>query len=484
VFNVITRLVDWYRHRVALATGDLRKYVVAEKRVRLALALTVVAIPVAALLYMVTKELLIVLIASAILLGAPWLLLLDVELSARELGRGLEEEMPFLLVMAAGVASTGLELVEAVKNAVGSRAFKAFKALSERFYALSHLLGASEALRLLTRIVSGRVRMLIAEYSSSLSSGTALSWLRDRASDLVKTAGVEFERSMSMLIMVATTLSMVFSVMPSILASIGILYSVRIGEFSAPEVPGYLSGLPAVLAVIAAVLCIVLPGYPLPARVVIERKRLSMYRALFATGTLALATPLAPLAIAQNTEVFTALAKTGSIVAIVLGAPSFAETLKALLLPLDDIVEGMANHVRVYRSMLLYRSEKLESLLKKGSRPWLVEYLGEAVSFFRLVGDVNPAVFETFAAFVLEMQRCKKRALLYMITMVATVPIAPVLGVIALKLGQEVGVSTLPVLLGYTSALCYGYIASKVATGRNISTLLPGIATLIYAAML
>jgi len=121
-------------------------------------------------------------------------MLLDVELCARELGRGLEEEMPFLLVMAAGVASTGLELVEAVKNAVNSRAFKAFKALSERFYALSQLLGASEALRLLTRIVSGRVRMLIAEYSSSLSSGTALSWLRDRASDLVKTAGVEFER--------------------------------------------------------------------------------------------------------------------------------------------------------------------------------------------------------------------------------------------------------------------------------------------------
>jgi hypothetical protein len=182
--------------------------------------------------------------------------------------------------------------------------------------------------------------------------------------------------------------------------------------------------------------------------------------------------------------VFTALARIGSALAIVLGAPSFAETLKALLLPLDDIIEGMANHVRVYRSMLLYRSEKLESLLKKGSRPWLVEYLGEAVSFFKLVGDVNPAVFETFAAFVLEMQRCKKRALLYMITMIATVPIAPVLGVVALKLGQEVGVSTLPVLLGYTSSLCYGCIASKITVGRNISTLLSGIATLIYATMI
>jgi hypothetical protein len=84
----------------------------------------------------------------------------------------------------------------------------------------------------------------------------------------------------------------------------------------------------------------------------------------------------------------------------------------------------------------------------------------------------------------LKCRGVRRRALLYMITMIATVPIAPVLGVVALKLGQEVGASALPVLLGYTSSLCYGYIASKVAIGRNISTLLPGIATLIYASML
>jgi len=65
--NFIDRFVDWYKRRVALATGDIRKYVVAEKRIGLALALTVAAIPVAALLYMVTKELLIVLIASTML---------------------------------------------------------------------------------------------------------------------------------------------------------------------------------------------------------------------------------------------------------------------------------------------------------------------------------------------------------------------------------------------------------------------------------
>jgi hypothetical protein len=42
--SFIDRFIDWYRGRAALATGDIRKYVVAEKRVGLALALTVVAI--------------------------------------------------------------------------------------------------------------------------------------------------------------------------------------------------------------------------------------------------------------------------------------------------------------------------------------------------------------------------------------------------------------------------------------------------------
>jgi len=35
---------------------------------------------------------------------------------------------------------------------------------------------------------------------------------------------------------------------------------------------------------------------------------------------------------------------------------------------LDDVVERMANHARVYRSMHLYRGERLEILAKKSIR--------------------------------------------------------------------------------------------------------------------
>jgi hypothetical protein len=102
-----------------------------------------------------------------------------------------------------------------------------------------------------------------------------------------------------------------------------------------------------------------------------------------------------------------------------------------------------------------------------------VEYLGEAVSFFRLVSDVNPAVLRPSLP---SSWRCRGVRREHCFTRSQWL--------VVLKLVQEVGVLAQPLLIVYASAMCYRYIASKVATGRNISTLLPGIATLIYVVML
>jgi len=84
---------------------------------------------------------------------------------------------------------------------------------------------------------------------------------------------------------------------------------------------------------------------------------------------------------------------------------------------LDNVVERMANHVRVYRSMHLYRDERLEILAEKSIRSWLADYLRGSSEFFRLIGDVDPNVFELFVSFVFEVQRIKKRASMYMFMM-------------------------------------------------------------------
>jgi hypothetical protein len=178
------------------------------------------------------------------------------------------------------------------------------------------------------------------------------------------------------------------------------------------------------------------------------------------------------------------MASTVAVASIALGAPSFATTFRALNMNLDDVVERMANHVRVYRSMHLYRDEKLDVLVKRNVRPWLADYLRESSEFFRLIGDVDPNVFELFVSFIFEVQRIKRRATMYMFMMLGATIASPFLAVATLQLGSNLGQSAVSILMGCTTTLSFAYIASKLATGRNISTMLPGIAVLIYATML
>jgi hypothetical protein len=482
----LDRLADWYRRQVALATGDIRKYVSAERRVKTA----VVASPLLALvgyfvLYPLFGDPLLGSIAVALLALAPWLTIIDVAASMQSFGKNVEEEMPFVMAMVAGVANTGMELIEALRFLTRSRVFKAFKTLADRFWALSETLGASEGLRLLSRMLRGRGRLFMLEYASTLASGTALHYLRDRAVDFVKTAGVEFERSMTTRMMLAMMVSMLFAVLPVVLISISTLYTINVAELStSSETPPWLLAVPAIMAVATGVICALLPGYSLSARVVIERRTLTLYRLLFATGSTMLVLPAMLLILTNNASMFRDMASTTAIASIALGAPSFTTTFRALNMNLDDVVERMANHVRVYRSMHLYRDEKLEALTKKSVRPWLVDYLRESSEFFRLIGDVDPNVFELFVSFVFEVQRIKRRASMYMFMMLGATMASPFLAVATLQLGSNLGQSAVSILMGYATTLSFAFIASKLATGRNISTLLPGIATLIYTSML
>jgi hypothetical protein len=323
------------------------------------------------------------------------------------------------------------------------------------------------------------------EYASTLASGTALHYLRDRAVDFVKTAGVEFEKSMTARMMLAMMVSMLFAVLPVVLISVSTLYTLEIAELRAStEPPPWLLAVPAIMAVVTAVMCAILPGYPLSARIVVERKTLTLYRLLFVAGSILLALPAILLVLTNDAGMFRDMASTTTVASIAIGAPSFATTFRALNMSLDDVVERMANHVRVYRSMHLYRDEKLEALTRRSVRPWLADYLKESSEFFRLIGDVDPNVFELFVSFVFEVQRIKRRASMYMFVMLGASLMAPFLATATIQLGGVIGKQAVSILMGYTTTLSFAYIASKLATGRNISTLLPGIATLIYASML
>lgn len=484
--SFLGKLVRWYREQVALTTGDIKKYVSAEKRVKIAIVASPILTLVSYLvLYSFFEDPLLGIAIIVILATAPWLTMIDVVTSVHNFSKNIEEEMPFVVAMVAGVANTGTELIEALKFLIKTKVFKAFKILAERFWLLSETLGALDSLRLLSRMLKGRGRLFILEYVSTLASGTALQYLRDRAIDFVKTAEVEFEKSMTIRMMFVMTTSMLFALLPVILISITMLYTIEIAELrTSTETPTWLLAIPGIIAIVTVVMCTLMPSYPLASRVIIEKKTMSLYRLLFAIGATMLTLPVVLLLSTNNTSMFKDLASIVAVTSIIFGAPSFISIFRALNLNLNDIVESIANHVRVYRSMYLYRDEKLYDLTRKAVRPWLADYIKESTEFFKLIGDVDPNVLELFVLFIFEVQRIKRRTSIYMLIMLITTIVSPFLAVATLQLGETFRQTGLIIVMGYITTLSFAYIASKLATGGNISTLLPGIATLIYTFLI
>ncbi|MEM0093677.1 MAG: hypothetical protein QW753_04825 [Thermofilum sp.] len=476
---VLDRVVERYRRVVALVSGDVRRYRSASKEFKTALCLTPLSLAIPLALYhsgvLRDADLLVPL---GMLLGvAAWLRVLDTVTALQSLRRRLEEELPFFALAAAAASRTGLEPVELLRFLANSRVFQAFKELGKRFWGLSEAFGSSEGLSMLSRIAGGRVRLFLSEYSASLASGTALQHLRDRAVDFVKTVAVDVGRALSNRVVAATATSMGFSVAPVILISVATLHSVSV-ESWAVEVPAVVKAIPPSILLVSLLVASYFPDYPMAARVVVDGKTMLLYRASYYVGITVL---LLPLAEAYAWGSALGVAPYCGAAAAALGLPAFASFLRALLLRVDDVVEEMARHVRVYRSMLLFRSEKLESLVKKRVRPWLVDYLGESVEFFRLLGDVDPSVFDLFVVFVFEVQRSVRSVLKHVGFMLAVVAISPMLSAATVALASGLGAVNEGVLVGYASCLSFGLVASKVALGRNVSTFLPGLSLVVYS---
>lgn len=480
---MIAKLAEKYRKVVALVTGDIKRYRRASEEVKTAIYLTPLAIMLPLAMYFIDflqDSVFLAILGIGVGLTA-WIRVLDTVTGLQSFRRELEEELPFFVLEAAAVSRTGLEPVELLRFATGSRVFSAFRELGRRFWGLSEAFGGAESLSMLSRLAGGRVRLFLAEYSASLASGTALQHLRDRATDFVKAVALEVERALSSRMSMAMVLSMLFSVAPVVLISMTTLFTASL-ERGVPEAPVFIQVVTPAIASASVLLTVVLPGYPLAVQVLVGGKTLTACRATFALGTALLALPPAALSLGLvDLSGFRGLALYGSVAAAALGAVPFTSVLEALMTRIDDVVESMAQHVRVYRSMHLYRSERLEELVRRPVRPWLVDYLRESAEFFRLLGDVDPLVFDLFVVFVTEVRRTLGRAMTHMAFMAAVVLLAPVLSTATIGLGAGLGVTTEALLVGYASVLGFSYIAGKIALGRNASTLLPGLATLLYA---
>ena len=321
--RTLGRLVEGYRRSIALVDPRPARYTGAVRELEVATALTIVAgaVYVAAVfagLLNPLDPLSLTLLATG--LTAPWFKAVDTVASASALRKSAEQELSYAVITAASVSRTGLELSDFLKHASNSRLFRGLRLLGERYAGLSELFGYERAMSYLARLFPGRTRLLLSGYTSSLNSGTALYYLRDKAYEYFKGIALEVERAVGNRVVLAMMMMVFFGVAPMVLLAVGMLQTVSVEEGLAE--PGfsqlYMALIPAVATPLALTL---IPGYPVGISLVFEKKTARLLTALFAAGSTALALPAAAGLVAGGLELFKAYAQASSLVAIALGAP-------------------------------------------------------------------------------------------------------------------------------------------------------------------
>ncbi|MDK6029289.1 hypothetical protein QPL79_07935 [Ignisphaera sp. 4213-co] len=485
--NFVNVVISRYRRLVALATGNLGRYKKAFEEIRTALLLTPVAFVVPLLLAFLgglQDTLMLVFLGTGLGISI-WIKVIDTLTSISSYRKKLDEELPFFVLEATAVSKTGLEPVELLKFITNSKVLYAFSELGKRFLGLFEIYGVFESLSFLSRLAGDRTRLFLSEYLASLSSGTALQYLRDRAMDFVKGIAVNVERALNSKITISILIAILFSIAPVILISMSTMFMVNIEQGTVSENSTIINIVSALIVLVSALTCFILPDYPYVSKVIIDKKMFMAYRALFTFGTIVLAFPPLMLVLdLADLNTFKTYAFYSSIAAIAIGVYPFIKTLTSLTIRIDDVVESMANHIRVYRTMYLFKSNKLENLAKKSTRLWLIDYLNESIEFFKTFGDTDPYIFDIFTMFVFEIQRMLRKTMFYILLVIAAIVLAPYLSTATISLGAGLGMTKSIISMAYIATTSFGFVASKIAMGKNISTLLPGFAALLFTLTL
>jgi hypothetical protein len=478
-------IVDRYRRAIALVDPRPERYVSAGREFKLAVLYTLVLVSALVLLSSLgVLDLLdpLVVMASLLLALLPWLKIVDSFSTASKIKKSAEQELVYAVIAAASVSRTGLELSELLRYVGASRVFRGLRVLGDRYASLSELFGYEQAMGYLARLFPGRTRLLLAGYTSSLNSGTALYYLRDRAYEYTRTLSIEIDRSVNYRVLVAMLMIVFFGVTPSLLLAVTMLQHVGLEEAGEPQLHEYLYMvfIPAIAVPLALVL---IPDYPPGLSVVSSKSVQELVVALFATGSLALITPIVVGLSSSSLKAFIDAANIASLAALALGMPGLYYTATGIYASkIERAVDNALNHVRVWRSLVNYRDPVLEAELRRPARPWVSDYLSEILGFARLLGDCDPGVFELLAMSIHELYRGLKRFAQTVLLVVATATMAPVLNAAVLRLG--VVVSPVHAVLGYAFTISYGYVASKLVLGRNASTLIPALTALLYTLTL
>lgn len=406
-------LASWYRTVVAMVTKDPDRYRKADKEIWMLIAsvftLTYYMMFAGFLGIDVLSDIWLY-ITSGIIISSVSMAIPFVSTVSKlyEIRRSVDEELDLAVVAAAGAAATGLEFVELLGylGSRGSRSLRGLAAIGSWFSKLSELVGYPQALLIVSGAGGSTFRRIVREYSGAISLGTSLEYLSSLSRELIYSASQRLSAMMRARGQITITAVSILVIVAIIVAGLSTFLGAYILQSIYPLIP------------IASALAIpLIPKYPLPLRLSISGRERSIIYTLNIAG--------ASIAITLiTTGIFTGslmpYAKQAGVIMLIAGIYGLYLFMRAIrdLYGLGRIISQAREHVRVYRSLILFHSEDFEKIISRGVKPKLAEYLSEVFGFFREKGDMDPIIFETFAEYINTMITGVR---IYMVSIMITV---------------------------------------------------------------
>ena len=468
--RLIDKVVDYYRGWTVFLDEGLEEYLEAPWKLKSAIAVTLEGILVILLTSASQSPGTLILTVVPLLIIIAWLPVLDKLAEARVIHGLVDKELAFFIVMASATCRTGLEPLELLRYVSESRVFKGFRVIGEKFTCLEKIIGVGDALRIVSSVLKGMARTFFIEYSSALSTGTVIEYLMRSAGEAVKDAWSGLSRIVEKRSELGVLIAVVASVMPALTVGFTILMDAYILYYTLIPI--------LILGVVGST---IIPNYPLPFKVLIEKSVGKVLSLMYIVGVVLLTYPLTYMVLTDRMMEKRILLYLGAA-SMILGTPGFILILTALFktFELRNVLEDVSVNVRTYRSLIFVDDELLSHLGSKPIRTWLIDYVYETLRFHRSLGEVEPDVYTLFTVFTNDLLRTLRSYLAGLTIMITAILSTPFLIKTLLTIAPFTSIT---LQVAYSSILATGFISSKLMLGRNISTLVPGLLVFIYGLL-
>lgn len=301
----------------------------------------------------------------------------------------LGEEIPFAVLMAASSPRTGVELLDALSFIAerGGHVFPCTRPMAVRIVNLVRFLSLEEALTRLTGVPRD-VRRIFSSYAASLSLGLGIQGLLSTGSEISRELPRKIARSIDLIFQAGLLLILALTTAPVLLLGLSSIMGPGIAVYAS-----LLLGLSSPLIFLA------LPSPPLPLRLsrTDPRARLSEILGIVVFASLQALVVASATGLVEIARIHVAAL---SLVCTASGIPGLISFFRcgSRLEDAKRILSTASQQARAFGTVSEVRAEA-----RGGCSPWIYDYAVFSLEFFEREGDLDPAVFESFAEGVLEI---------------------------------------------------------------------------------